>query len=207
MAEVYKHVPKTNLEDIVQCGLKLTQWGLITCKIAGFETRFIPAYLNPKDDDSFYGREDYTCLRIQIPNDYCKIGNYFLYNDQNELLNDLFVQSIIPVQKYIFGNYRKPICLISRTVQGEEISITDKVRDYPILVDNSVELYLNNLIADKSEEDMSWLDAVLYAYYSDLADKGIIVKVECEALGISVFINKDKKMVTLKIPAMEELRF
>ena len=206
MAEVYKHVLKEHVQDIIQCGLKLSQYGLITIRIGGSKARFIPAFLNPKDDFG-YGKDEYACIRITIPNNYCKVGNDFLRSDTNSMLNDLFAQSIIPIEQYRFGTYRNPVCLISRTVQEGEIVLAGKHLDCPVIVEDSAELYLQNLLAGKTDENSDWLDAVLYSYYCDLADKGLIVKIESQESGVSVFINKNRQIVTLKIPVMEELQF
>ncbi|HBN83197.1 MAG TPA: hypothetical protein DDZ89_05080 [Clostridiales bacterium] len=207
MAEVYKHVLKEHAQDIIICGLKLSQYGLITIRNGESMTRFIPAFFNPKDEVPYYGKDEYACLRITIPNNYCKVGNDFLRNDNNSVLNDLFVKSIIPVEEYQFGTYRNPVCLISRTVQDGEIALTGKHLDYPVIVDDSEELYLHNIINNKTEKNSDWLDAVLYSYYCDLADKGHIVKIESYDSGISVFINKDRQIITLKMPATEEIEF
>ncbi|MGI6563236.1 MAG: hypothetical protein ACOX3Q_11875 [Clostridia bacterium] len=207
MVEVYKHVPKELAQDIVHCGLKLSQYGTVTVEGKGGVSRYIPCYFNPKDEKELYGKEDYACIRITIPNNYCKVGNEFLRNDTNELINDLFEQSLMPVDQYLFGMYRKPVCLITRTVQAGEIALAGKHLDYPVIVDDAERLYLQNILTCRTEENEKWLDAVLYAYYCDLADKGYVVKIESPETGISVFINKDRQIVTLKIPSMEEVPF
>lgn len=207
MAEVYKHVLKEQAQDIVQCGLKLSAYGMVTIREEESMTRFIPAFFNPKDEVSCYGKEEYTCLRITIPNRYCKVGNHILRSETNSVLNDLFIKSIIPVEEYRFGMYRSPVCLIARTVQEGEIAFVGKHLDYPVIVDDPEELYLHNMISEKTEGNTDWLDAVLYSYYCDLADKGHIIKIESYESGVSVFINKDRQMITLKIPATEEVLF
>ena len=83
MVEVYKHVPKELAQDIVHCGLKLSQYGTVTVEGKGGVSRYIPCYFNPKDEKELYGKEDYACIRITIPNNYCKVGNEFLRNDTN----------------------------------------------------------------------------------------------------------------------------
>lgn len=206
MAEIYKHVLKEEAQDIIHCGLKLSQYGLITIQTGDSMTRFIPAFFNPKDEVCYYGKDEYTCLRITIPNNYCKVGNQFLRSETNSVLNDLFIKSIIPIQEYRFGSYRNPVCLISRTVQDGEIALAGKHLDYPIIVDDPEELYLHNIISDKTAKNGDWLDAVLYSYYCDLADKGHMVKIESYESGVSVFINKNRQIITLKIPATEEVQ-
>jgi hypothetical protein len=165
VVEVYKHVPKELAQDIVHCGLKLSQYGTVTVEGKGGVSRYIPCYFNPKDEKELYGKEDYACIRITIPNNYCKVGNEFLRNDTNELINDLFEQSLMPVDQYLFGMYRKPVCLITRTVQAGEIALAGKHLDYPVIVDDAERLYLQNILTCRTEENEKWLDAVLYAYF------------------------------------------
>ncbi len=105
------------------------------------------------------------------------------------------------MENYIFGMYRIPECLVTTTVIGDMITLLNKRRDSPILFDNSEDLYINNLIQVNKEENPGFSDAVLYSFYSKLAELGRVKKVESPGKNTAVFIDEDKEEVySLRVP-------
>ena len=100
---------------------------------------------------------------MEIPPKYCYVADRSLYEAGrgNPEAMKLYEGSIIPVMDYRFGDYRFPEALVTSTVLGEQISVTGKMLDTPVLYTNSQELYLSNLTAQLREEHSDLDDTFL----------------------------------------------
>lgn len=182
MVEVYYYVPVEELENAVECGLKLSKWYDKEILFGLDKTKCISALLNPKDDIEKYNSDNLICVKFELYQRYCYVADRYLY--EAGLIHDrimkLYLDSIMPIKHYTFGLYRLPECLITSTIIGEQVSILDNRLDSPILFDNSEELYVNNIIEDYKNANSNFNDILLYYYYSYLAENKKLKKYEDE---------------------------
>ena len=200
MAEVYFYVPSEEAGNAVECGLKLSTWYEKEVTINGEVKKCISALLNPKDDPIKYKSAELKCLKLELLPKYCYVADSLLYQvglDYPEVM-ELYNYSIIPLERYIFGSYRLPECLITSTAINGQVAILDKRLDSPILFDKSEDLYVNNLIQIYKEEHDDFNDAMIYSFYCKLAEIGRVKKIEDGQKKIAVFLDPEagKSFVT-----------
>ncbi len=203
MIEVYLYVPVDEVENIVECGLKLSKWWSKSIIFDGESRNFISALLNPRDNTPDREGCGMRCIKLELPEDRCLIADSWLYELRLEWdkAMRLFLNSIVPAEKYVLGSYRMPECLIESTVMPESIKVVDKRLDSPILYSSSEDLYVNNIIETCKDRCENFSEALLYCFYSKLADEGRLTKIEDDAKGIAVFFkdNGEKRHI-VKIP-------
>lgn len=207
MIEVYYYVPAEELDDVVDCGLKLSKWYDKEITIDGSTRKCITAFLNPKDDIEKYNSKDLRCVKLEIAPNYCYVSDGCLYitAGYSREAMELYLDSIVPIEKYIFGSYRLPECLVTSTVIGGSIAVLDKRRDSPVLFNNSEELYVNNILEFYKERHPSYFDAMMYYFYKELVKKGRMDIIESQGSAIAVFKDKeDGKVYTVRIPNMDK---
>lgn len=203
MIEVYYYISVNFTKSIVESGLKLSQWHDKEVPLNGQMKKCVSALLNPKDDMHKYRSHEFICVKLKVNKTFCYAADRFLFNLSKNIpeVLDLYIKSVIPVENYIFGMYRIPECLVTTTVIGDMITLLNKRRDSPILFDNSEDLYINNLIQVNKEKTPGFSDAVLYSFYSKLAELGRVKKVESPGKNTALFIDEDKEEVySLRIP-------
>ena len=193
MVEVYFYIPADRAGDAVDCGIKLSEWYSREVCIDGIARKCITALLNPRDEYEKYTSSEYKCLKMEIPPKYCYVADRSLYEAGrgNPEAMKLYEGSIIPVMDYRFGDYRFPEALVTSTVLGEQISVTGKMLDTPVLYTNSQELYLSNLTAQLREEHSDLDDTFLYLYFKWLCSQGEADMVCDSAAGPAVFILRE----------------
>lgn len=203
MAEVYYYIPASEAGYIVECGLKLSRWYDREVFIDGVKKKCISTLLNPKDDMEKYNNNDLVCIKLKILSKYCYVADRYLYNtgvDIPEVI-ELYLSSIIPIERYVFGFHRLPECLVTTTVIEGQVSIMNKIQDSPVLVNSSEELYIYNLIEMNKERYLDFEDASLYYFYSNLADFEKIDKIEDKKKEVAIFIDREVgRAIPIKIP-------
>ena len=205
MVEVYYYLPVGEVENAVECGIKLSRWFDKEVEINGDTKKCIAAFLNPKDDIEKYKSADLKCVKLELDPKYCFVADKFLHNVSRSFPKalELFNQSIIPIEKYIFGSYRIPECLVLSTIIAGQVEVLDKRLDSPVLFGNSEELYINNIVESYREEYDDFNDAMLYSFYCKLVEAGKMEIIEDSEKKIAVFIDKEKgKNYTIMIPDM-----
>lgn len=203
MVEVYFYIPVEKLDSAVECGLKLSVWSDREVEIEGSMKRCMSALLNPKDDVAKYRAENLKCIKLELSPDYCYVADRHLYRIGLKFpqVMEMYKKSIMPIEKYIFGNYRLPECLITSTVIEGQITVLDKRLDSPILFNSSEELYTNNIIEAYKEENEDFNDTILYYFYSKLAECGKVDRIEDRDKGMAVFMDRLRgRAFTIKIP-------
>ena len=203
MVEVYFYLPAENVTNAVECGLKLSEWYSREINIEGRPRKCISALLNPRDDMVKYMSPSYKCLKMEIMPKYCYVGDGLLYRTglENKEAMDMYVNSIVPVEKYSFGHFRLPECLVTSTVIGDHVSVLDKRLDSPVLYNNSEELYVGNIIEDFKEKYDNFNDALLYLLFIKLAEAGRYRIINGEESGVAVFVgNSGGRIYTIRIP-------
>lgn len=207
MVEIYYYIVTEKATNSVECGIKLSENYKRTFQQSGSEKKALLAYLNPKDNPDLYNNKEYISLKIQADPSYCYVAESCLYFTglNNESVMDLYYQSIIPLEQYKFGSYRKPECLVTNTVIGDYISVMNKDIDSPILFDNSEELYMNNRMNEFVERHASFYDDALYSLCSALADYGKMIKHEDPLSQVAVFVDKQTdQTIILKMPDLNK---
>ncbi len=145
MVEIFYYVENNNLNDYLNYGIKLSECFDRKLLINNLEKLYMVGLLNPKDDlEKFNDRENYTCVRLLLDNISLKIADNYLYN------TEYYENSIMNLSEYRLGNYINPEVLIPVSILPENIEIINYEIDYPLLYDNSEELYINNLIENIS---------------------------------------------------------
>lgn len=202
MAPVYFYVPASEALSLAECGLKLSKWYGKETEIEGFKKRCICALLSPKDDQDRFEDGFYDCLMLDVPREYSFVAEKHLYDlgQSDQLSMEYYLKSIIPLKDYIFGSYRMPECLITTTVIPGQIKIMNRARDIPVLFNDSLELYLNNLTEAMGEKYRDFKEVSLYYYFNMLANRGKINKITGEETGLGVFVDDEERTYTIKVP-------
>lgn len=208
MVEVYFYIPAEETENAIECGLKLSKWGGRNVKINGRIKKYISTLLNPKDDIRKYKSEEFNCLKLALENDHCMVADRALYFAmlEDEHICDLYIQSIIPAENYVFGMYRIPEVLVSCTVLPDKITRLDKRRDSPVLIDHSQELYINNLFEGLREKNSNFNDTILHLLFSELCRKGNMKKISGKDMDIFINKNNGEPYTVLKPQIPEGIR-
>jgi hypothetical protein len=207
MVEVYYYLPNEEIENAVECGIKLSQFVDKEVEINGAAKKCLTAFLNPKDDIEKYKSINLKCVKLELDPKYCFIADKFLYKigSHSPDVFELYKKSIIPIEKYIFGSYRIPECLVTSTIISGQVGVLDKRLDSPVLFGNSEELYINNIIETYREEYSDFNDAMLYSFYHKLVEAGKMKVVEDPEKGIAIFIDTEKaKNYSIIIPNLRK---
>jgi len=205
MVEVYYYIPAEQLDNALGCGIKLSSNYDMEIEINGELKKCLTAYINPKDNMKKYNNPDFRCLKLSVLPKYCYVAEDFIYQMKDSFTEALenYKRTIIPIEKYIFGSYRLPVCLVTSTIIADDISVLDKRLDSPVLYNNAEELYLENLIESGREKYDGFNDAMLYCFFSRLADKGIVDCLEDYEKGMAVFLDKKGKVYGFRTPDLD----
>lgn len=134
---LYIYIENDKVSHAVKYGMKLSEYSdLVINKKNG-----ISAYIVPKDS-SKYLSDNYTCLRINLNS-----LNSYIY-EKNCINTDVISKFFLKAEDYPLGSFENPRALICSTILPENISIYDKIMDFPILIENSSDFYYENFIFD-----------------------------------------------------------
>ncbi len=160
-------------------------------------------FLNPMMIPTGFKDDSYACLMLEGVKriQFCADKHLYDLGVYDKEVMEYYSRSIINLKDYVYGSYRTPECLITATVIPGQIKVMNRVRDIPVLFDNSEELYLNNLTEITREKYSDFTETALYCYFDRLAGKGGITRITKEGTGIAVFAENDtKRAYTIKIP-------
>ena len=194
--EVYYYIPIKEKEDALCCGIKLSTKANRKAPIHGYDTSCISMLLNPKDHLDKYKSDEYTCLGIEVKPGYCFIADSSFYGN-NETEN-LYIQSIMSQDKYVFGKYRKPECLVTCTILPDNIREISKVIDYPLLYNNSEDLYVNYILQDLKEKNLEFNDTILGLFFDKLYHQEKLSRIENHEFWI--YTDTSGSIFTIKKP-------
>ncbi len=203
LVEVYFYIPADKASYAVECGLKLSEWYSREAVIDGSSRKCISALFNPRDEHEKYTSGSYRCLKLEIDPKYCFAADRSLYEAGLSCPRamELYKASIMPIGSYTFGEYRFPEVLVTSTILGENISLTGKMLDTPLLYENSQELYFNNLMEFLRDEHSDLNDTLLYLYFKWLCETG---KAECISGGDGTYavfrVNGEQRVYTFRTP-------
>ncbi|PYG89164.1 hypothetical protein LY28_00987 [Ruminiclostridium sufflavum DSM 19573] len=200
MPEVYYYVKLEEVSDITDCGLKLSEFYDKEVIIENEKKQCFSALLNPKDDMELYGSASFCCLKLQVKSEKCFVADRFIFETVQDNNIELYYKTIIPIEKYMFGTYRLPECLITTTILPDEAYILDKRIDSPIIYSNSEELYINNILQDLRDNYAEMDNVLLYLFLDNLTVMGRLEKVENINAGMTIFKNESGKTYCIKKP-------
>lgn len=205
MAELYFFVSRDKVQDIVDCGLKLSEWYDREITLPGMNgsRKVLKAYLNPRDDRAKYKDAGFQCLRLNVDLDYCRVADWALYKIGRDepFLMQKYYESIIPLRDYRFGTFREPEVLVMTSILPEYIEITGVAMDIPLLYESSEALYLTNLMEKQEELYKDSGNHLLYAFYTYLEARGQVVRYEDKEKNYAVFFARDNdEYAVFKIP-------
>jgi len=204
MSEVYYYVKSENVSNIIDCGLKLSTFHNKEVIIEGEKKLCFSGLINPKDDLELYKSTAFSCLKLQVKSEKCFVADRFIYENAQSQDMELYYKTIIPIEKYMFGSYRLPECLITTTILAGEASVLNKKMDSPVLYSNSEELYINNILQELREQYAEIDDSLLYYFLDKLADLAKLDKIENSNIGTSVFKNKLGRTYCIKKPHLDK---
>jgi len=194
----YFYIKKNDLDEALECGLKLSVYGSPIPESGEIPIRAIRGLLSPRDDMEKFNDISMVCLKLELPGDKLLIAEEcYLTAEKYHWFNE----SIVHASNYMLGRYRRPCYLITFTVLGEYISILDKNRDVPVLYDNSSRLYISSLKSKFEETDPGFNDKALYGYMRVMVMHGM-ASMEWKDKDTAVFIMDGERYI-LKNPLNE----
>ncbi|NLY17409.1 MAG: hypothetical protein GX045_00235 [Clostridiaceae bacterium] len=208
MPALYFYVPTEKLEDVVDCGLKLSEWKTRHQATSWnrIERPCFVAWLNPNDDIR-HRDERYQCVKLDVPTDYCAVADsdlYYLSLEHGELRQE-YINTMVPLNDYIFGTFRLPECLVFATVLPDQIRCLGKGMDEPILYENSEVLYVNNILETYNDRYDDFNQALLYSFLTMQEQSGLVSCKRSSNRKLAVFYDRENnRRVTVKIPDFGE---
>ncbi|AEY64422.1 hypothetical protein [Clostridium sp. BNL1100] len=207
MPEVYYYVSSDKVSDILDCGLKLSAFFDKEVMIEGDVQQCFAGLINPRDDMYSYNSESLTCIKINVRSDKCYVADRFVYDTIKEKPEnlELYNKSVIPLEKYIFGTYRKPECLITSTILAGEAARLDRCMDLPVIYENSETLYINNIINNFREQYHEFDDYLLYSFFSRLEEMGKVNTIKSSDGGKAVFTTGSGEIYCIRKPELNKI--
>ena len=155
--KVFFSVPDQAVDDICDCGLKVSEYKNRTVTVGGLTTHYIAAKLNPNDIEKADGE---TVIRLVTDESYCFVAEGAFFEEHilcvqsggDDFWLRKYENTVIPASEYKFGMYRNPDYLICRTLFSEQIERFDRRKGEPILYNDSDELYMGRMV--RMAEDM-----------------------------------------------------
>lgn len=168
--------------------------------IAGLEIKCISGFLT---DDILNG--DYISLKIDIKEaENIYIANYDLWvawtSTQQLSFNKMYLDSMIQFKKYIFGGYRIPEVIITKSVPPQQI-VSQNIGFLKGIETKNDDIYLDNLIG-KIMEDTNSINMVIVDYLEKLCQKrnDIIKKIIPRGnKKLYIFVQKDQLPWTIEV--------
>ncbi len=204
MAVVYFYIPAQKLEDVIDCGLKLSEWKDRTQATPWSRDArpCIRTFLHPMDDIR-HRDPSFKCIKLDVPTDYCVVADNDLYqlSLEHPELEKKYIDTMVQLDRYFFGSFRSPECLVFTTVLSEQISPLEKGLGEPILYQNSETLYVNNLLEQYKSRFDDINQVLLYSFLTLQKQNGCVEGLQSDEKGLAVFF--DTKMshpVTIPIP-------
>ena len=144
MAIIYYYTKKDNLPIYLKYGIRLSKNFDKEINLNGYKKSFLTGLLNPKDDAFKYSSDDYTCIKLDVLSNHCKIVDLSSIHDSSE------ITKFIMLDDYNLGTFKNPVVLIDTSIISNKISLYNKIMDIPLLYNNSEELFyevqINNLL-------------------------------------------------------------
>jgi hypothetical protein len=193
MAVVYLYIPAQKLGDVIDCGLKLSEWkDRKQATPWSREARFcIRAFLHPADDKR-HEDPSFKCIKLDIPAEYCIVADNDLYqlSLEHPEFEKHYIDTMVHLDRYLFGSFRSPECLVFTTILSEQISPLEKGLGEPILYQSSETLYVNNLLERYNSRFDDINQVLLYSFLTLQRQNGCIEGLQSEEKGLAVFYDR-----------------
>ena len=199
--DVYFYVGKQDKDRILECGLKLSEWASRKIFILGIRQDCICTLLNPMDDMEKFNDDNYTPIKIKVNPKATIIAEGIFYDEDiyNKDMRKLYNDSVTAFDKYVFGTYRRPECLLTGTVDNKFIDEMDVNIDVPVLYSSSEELYIEKQMELGKEFYSSFEEKLLYRYYKHLSELNLYKTYSSLESDFVIFEREDAKhIVSLK---------
>lgn len=210
MAVVYFYVPVEKAGDLVECGLKLSEWKDRNQKTPwnlGKQPCFC-ALLHP-DDDKRSKDSAFQCIKINVPAEDCVVADSDLYklSMEHPEIKQKYIETMVPLSKYLFGSFRNPECLIFSTILADQISIYGKGLEDPILYESSETLYVNNLLERYNDRYRGINQVLLYCFLLVQSQNGLIEGFYSNKKGIAFFFDTEaNRYITIPVPDLKKYK-
>lgn len=196
--KVFFPVPIADLDDVCECGLKISKYANRTINVNGREMTCISAYLNPNDAEK---DESLEMIRLIPDEAHCYVAEGAFYEEHllcvacggDDFWLKKYQDTIISASDYRFGMYRKPEYLIGRTLFSEQIEKFDRRKGEPILYNDSQELYIGSAVRYAEEICEDFYETAVSAVHSECGLQhidGQRYKIFVDEDGNTVFITK-----------------
>lgn len=172
MADIYFYIDKNAVQDTLKYGMKLSQNFHAEVMIDNVLKKCMFGVLNPKDDLEKWNSSICTCIRAELKNDYLYVTDSIFINSA------YFEQSLIPIEKYIFGTYKNPIVIALCSILPDELHAVSKYMDVPVLYDNSKDLYYDNTIEELKKYCKNSKEIIFNALINEYAKNNNVEKIE-----------------------------
>ncbi|NLC19931.1 MAG: hypothetical protein GX757_12105 [Clostridiales bacterium] len=209
MAVVYYYIPKGRLEDVTECGLKLSEWSERT-QATPWNRQARPcicAFLHPLDDKR--SRDNtFSCITLDVPAEDCVVADGDLYQMGLEYpeITDKYVDTMVSLNDYTFGSFRKPECLVFRTILPEQIGFYGKGMGEPVIYENSEMLYVNIILEQYRERNYHFNQVLLYSFLALKEQNSCIDALYSKDRKTAVFFdNKINRYITIAVPDLKSL--
>ena len=164
MKYIYYFAKKNEYTKILKNGIDINIDYISKLHIDEEEEKIIICYLNPKDSILF-NDPNYAILKIEVE----PIRNVIIANDL--LDSDLLEESFTYIEDYIRGSFEYPVAVVYSSVKPENISIYNRLQDYPIDYNTSDDLYyisaLDKILNDYNMTSKTTLWAILDFMYNE----------------------------------------
>lgn len=173
--DVFFYITKEDKDRVLECGLRLSEWAERKVFLSGVQHRCIRALLNPLDDPKKFNDDAYVPIKIHVNPKAALVAEGVFYDDTlfDHGVNQRYNDSVMPLEKYVFGTYRLPEVLLIGTVGNRYFEVMDKLIDVPVLYDSSESLYLTSQMERGKDLYSNFEERLLYRYYSHLVEKGL----------------------------------
>lgn len=210
MAEVYFYIPAKRLDDAVDCGLKLSEWkSRSQATRDGGERPCFVAFLHPKDDERV-NLASFRCLKLDLPAEDVIVADNDLYRLSLKYpeFKKKYIDTMISLKDYFFGSFRKPECLVFKTILAEQIRPLRGGLDGPILYESSEALYVNNQLEKYHEKYAETNQALLYSFLVLQEQNNGLRGFRDSEKGLAVFFNQEmNRYITVSIPNFKNLKW
>lgn len=187
MKNVFLYVKKTEYENLLKYGIKLSEYANIVIDLETSEKKGIISYLAPLDFES-QNYDDFVCLKINAENLKIYVINKKLENTK------LFKKNTIPLELYEIGKYEEPLAVICTTILPENISVYNKIIDSPNLIQNSKDFYYEKNVYDLIEDNTFSMQE-LYKALLILGERKNVFEKVIDENNSKVYINKNNKKI------------
>lgn len=199
MAIIFYYIEKERIEDILIKGLEISRVNNSQLMIDGEIKSCIKGLLSPKDDLIKYSESDYVCLELDV-----EIKNIYVLNgDLDTLDKNVYLKSLIPLEKYKFGYYRRPEIAVTSNIAPDKIAISSKTIGTPILFESSDKIYKDSIMEELRLKYKDFDETLLGIFFMMMVSKGRMKLIGQKKYGTkTVYIyedNSSKKTYTLGI--------